>query len=663
MNASKTQAPYGSWKSPIGADAIASSSLRLGQLCYDGDNLYFLEGRPQEGGRQALVVRRIDGQMEDALPSTFNVRTLVHEYGGGAFTVDNGDVFFVNYKDQRVWVKREGKEPEAITGESKMRFADLVVDRLRERLVCVMEDHTDASKEPQNKIVSISFKTNTGAAEPEVLAEGHDFYAYPRLNPDADILSYICWQHPNMPWDGTELHIAKLGADGLTAQDILVAGSKTDSVFQPTWSPDGKLYFVDEPKGWWNLFVIPEPQEAFGGVVNIISVAPMEAEFGLPLWVFGMSTYDFLDNKSIVCTYNLHGNWHLGIIQETAPSKYKLSSITSSYSDFSSIVSNGSKVAMHAGSPSSVGAIVEFDTQSRVFHTIKTSSSMKIDSGYLSAPQVIEFPTDRGNAFAFYYPPANQDFAAPANELPPLLVKSHGGPTGSTSTNLSPGIQYWTSRGFAVVDVNYGGSTGYGREYRKRLDFSWGIVDVNDCANAARYLVKQGLVDGNRLAITGGSAGGYTTLCALTFLDEFKAGASHFGIGDIEALARDTHKFESRYLDYLVGAYPEQKQVYLDRSPINFTDKLNCPVIFFQGLEDAVVPPNQAEAMVNALKKKGLPVAYIAYEGEQHGFRKAENIKRTIEAEFYFYSKIFGYKPADEIEPVTIENLSVGAKH
>ncbi len=663
MNATKTQAPYGSWKSPIGAEAIATSSLRLGQLCYDGGDLYFLEGRPQEGGRQALVVRRADGKMEDALPANFNVRTLVHEYGGAPFTVDNGDIFFVNYKDQRLWVKRTGKEPEPITAEGKMRFADIVVDRHRDRVVCVLEDHTDATREPQNKIVSISLKNNSNDCVPEVLVEGHDFYAYPRLNPDAAILSYICWRHPNMPWDGTELHIAQLDNNGLVDKDIHIAGGQTDAIFQPAWSPDGRLYFVDEPKGWWNLFVLPEPQKAFSGVANIVSVSPMEAEFGLPLWVFGMSTYDFLDNNSIVCTYNLKGKWHLCILNETAALQYKLSSITSSYSDFTGITCNGSKVAMHAGSPSTVGAIVEFDTQSKVFHTIRTSSTMKIEAGYLSSPQTIEFPTDNGTAFAFYYPPNNQDFIAPDNELPPLLVKSHGGPTGSTSTNLSPGVQYWTSRGFAVVDVNYGGSTGYGRDYRKRLDFSWGIVDVNDCANAARYLVKQGLVDGNRLAITGGSAGGYTTLCALTFLDEFKAGASHFGIGDIEALARDTHKFESRYLDYLVGPYPDQKQVYIDRSPINFTDKLNCPVIFFQGLEDPVVPPNQAEAMVNALKKKGLPVAYIAYEGEQHGFRKAENIKRTIEAEFYFYSAIFGFKPADDIEPVAIENLTVVAKH
>lgn len=656
----KTIAPYGSWKSPITAEQIASNSLRLGEVAFDGDDLYFLEGRPSEAGRSVLVVRHKDGSIEEALPKTFNVRSLVHEYGGGAFTLFEKSIFFVNFKDQIIYYKKADAEPIAVTAESKLRFADMVVDHVRNRLICVCEDHSVSGKEPENKLVSIDIsrlnESDFKPAEPQTIASGYDFYAYPRLSPDCQMLSYIAWRHPNMPWDGTDLHLVQFDENGSIKADKVIAGGVEEAVFQPVWSKDGELFFVNDSSGWWNLEVFEKPLEAFSGDTAPQPVIRMDAEFGMPLWVFKMTTFAFLDGGRIICQYCENGVWKLGIISKDANQKFVLNQIECPYTDFWYIASNGKDVGMQAGSPTTTTAVVLLAPESNKWTTVRESNPILPDNGYLSIPQVIEFPTENGlTAYAFFYRPGNKDFQAPDGELPPLLVKSHGGPTGSTSSVLSLGIQYWTSRGVAVVDVNYGGSTGFGREYRNRLKLNWGVVDMKDCENAAKFLVKKGLVDGNRLAITGGSAGGYTTLCALTFLDCFKAGASHYGIGDVEALCADTHKFESRYGDYLVGPYPEMKQLYYDRSPINFTDKLNCPVIFFQGLEDAVVPPSQAQAMVAAIKKKGLPVAYIAYEGEQHGFRKAENIKRTIEGEFYFYSQIFGYKPADDIEPIPME--------
>ncbi|MDZ4837029.1 MAG: prolyl oligopeptidase family serine peptidase [Candidatus Melainabacteria bacterium] len=668
MNAAKTRSPYGSWKSPISADTIASNSLRLGEVAFDGDEMYFLEGRPSEGGRQALVRRRKDGKLEDALPKDFNVRNLVHEYGGISFMIENGTIYFVNFKDQRIYVQQQGSEPIAITPENKLRYADMTLDRQRKRIICVGESHAKEGVEPENMLVSIDVSNvgdkNFQPAEPDTIVSGYDFYACPRMSPDGNFLAYLGWRHPNMPWDGTDLHLVSFDKKGTIKNDVVIAGGIEESVFQPGWSADGKLFFVNDPTGWWNLYVLENADDAIAGKTKIHPVANMSAEFGMPLWVFGMTTYAFLDGGRMICQYNEDGVCKLGIISENSPLKFTMETIPCEFTNFWYITSNGKQVGMQAGNHSTPTAIVKFDPASKKFETVQKSNSITIDPGYLAKPQVIEFPTEGGlTAYAYFYAPTNKDFESPQGELPPLLVKSHGGPTGSTSSVLSLGIQYWTSRGIAVVDVDYGGSTGYGREYRNRLKFNWGVVDMHDCANAARYLVKKGLVDGDRLAITGGSAGGYTTLCALTFLDDFKAGASHFGIGDVEALCADTHKFESRYGDYLVGPYPEMKQLYIERSPIHYTEKLNCPVIFFQGLEDAVVPPSQAEAMVSALKKKGLPVAYIAYEGEQHGFRKAENIKRTIEGEFYFYSRIFGYKPADDTELVEIENLTVSASH
>jgi dienelactone hydrolase len=622
--------PYGSWKSPITSDLIVADTIGLGELRLDGDDVYWSELRPTEGGRSVLVKRTPDGQIQDVTPAPFNVRSRVHEYGGGAYFVHLGAVYFSNFTDQRIYRQESGQTPVPISPEGKFRYADGVMDVQRSNIICVREDHT-GNGEAINTIVRVNLENG----ETTILVSGRDFYSSPRLSPDGTQLAWFSWNHPCMPWDGTELWVAALETDGTIANARKIAGGTTESIYQPEWSPDGVLHFVSDRTGWWNLYRCPY---LIAGEIE--ALCPMAAEFGAPHWGFGGSMYRFASATQIICTYSKEGKSHLP------------------YSHTGSIQIASQKIVLRVGSPTQPSAIAQFDLGTQQFEVLRKSSELAIDPGYLSVPEAIVFPTTNGQtAYGFYYPPKNKDFTAPPSEHPPLLVKSHGGPTGSASTLLSLSTQYWTSRGFAVLDVDYRGSTGYGRAYRELLKGQWGIADVKDCVNGANYLVAQAKADGDRLVIDGGSAGGYTTLCALTFHNTFKAGASFYGVSDLEGLATDTHKFESRYLDSLIGAYPQQKEIYRARSPIHFSDRLNCPVIFFQGDEDKVVPPNQAELMVEVLRNKGVPVAYVLYEGEQHGFRKAENIKRTLDGEFYFYSQVFEFAMADEVEPVAIENL------
>jgi dipeptidyl aminopeptidase/acylaminoacyl peptidase len=484
--------------------------------------------------------------------------------------------------------------------------------------------------------------------EAQILISGNDFYSSPRVSPDGSRLAWLTWNHPNMPWDGCELWAGEIQTDGTIAKPGLIAGGAQESIFQPEWSPDGTLYFVSDRSGWWNIYRV-------AGDGSIESICEMEAEFGAPQWIFGLTTYAFESAHRIVCVFAEQGIWHLGTIDTR---NKKFNRMDSPFTEISFVCAAPGRAVFRGGSPQESFSIIEMDLETRETKVLQRAAKIKIDAGYISEPQSIEFPTENGlTAYGFYYPAKNRDFEAPDDERPLLLVKSHGGPTSATIAVLMLSIQYWTSRGVAVLDVNYGGSTGYGRAYRERLNGNWGIVDVDDCVNGAKFLAARNDIDGNRSTIDGGSAGGYTTLCALTFRDYFKAGASYFGVSDAEALAKETHKFESRYLDNLIGPYPERRDLYVQRSPIHFTDQLSCPVIFFQGLEDKVVPPNQAEMMVEALRKKGVPVAYVAFEGEQHGFRRAENIKRSLDGEFYFYSRVFKFELADPIEPVPIENL------
>ncbi len=621
-------------------------TIGLSQPRLDGDDVYWIEMRPSERGRQVIVRRASDGTTTDINPPDFNARTRVHEYGGGDYVVHEGTIYFSNFADQQLYRQKAGSTPERITNESKddrLRYAEAVIDQARNRLIAVREDHRQEDHEAQNTIAAVSLHGN----EEVVLVSGNDFYSSPRLSPDSSRLAWLTWNHPNMPWDGSELWTGEIAADGSLINQKLIAGGLRESIFQPEWSADGVLHFVSDRSGWWNIYRATDAGSE--------CLCEMQAEFGAPQWVFGMSTYAFQSPDTIVCAYVDTGLWKLGTIDARTRT---LAPIETRFTDISYVQVAAGRAVFKAGSPRDPLSIFEMNLTTRETTLLQCTANLEIDHGYISEPQPIEFPTENGlTAHGFYYPAWNQDFDGPADEKPLLLVKSHGGPTSATVADLFLTIQYWTSRGIAVLDVNYGGSTGYGRAYRERLRGTWGVVDVDDCVNGAKYLAARGDVDANRTVIDGGSAGGYTTLCALTFRDYFKAGASYYGVSDLEALELDTHKFESKYSDGLIGPYPARKDLYFERSPIHFTDQLSCPLIFFQGLEDKVVPPNQAEMMVDALREKGLPVAYVAFEGEQHGFRRAENIKRSLDGELYFYAKVFGFELAEAVEPVTIENL------
>jgi dipeptidyl aminopeptidase/acylaminoacyl peptidase len=642
----KKIAPYGSWRSPITSDLIVSATVGLSQPAFDGEDVYWVEMRPGEGGRHCVVRLTPDWQTHDLTPQGFNARTRVHEYGGGDYAVSRATVYFTNFSDQRLYRQALDEDPVALTPASAYRYADFAIDDARGLVYAVREDHTDAGREAVNTLVAV--RAGGDDAGGRVIASGRDFYSTPRLSPDGRRLAWLCWDHPNMPWDGTELWVGELAEDGSVAAPRKVAGGEGESIFQPAWSPDGVLHFSSDRSGWWNLYRAGE-----GGAAELL--CGMEAEFGLPQWGLGMSVYGFASPEKIICAFVERGLSRLAVLDTRAK---KLELVESPYTDITYVRAEEGRTVFRAASPTERAAVVQFDVETGEFNVLRRAGGQVIDEGYISVPRAVEFPTEGGRtAHAFFYPPRNRDFDAPAGERPPLLVKCHGGPTAATTTALRLDTQFWTSRGVAVLDVNYGGSTGYGREYRERLNGTWGEVDVDDCINGVRYLVGEGEADASRCAISGGSAGGFTVLNALTFRELFGAGASHYGVSDLKLLIDDTHKFEARYLDRLIGPYPERADLYHERSSINFTERLSCPVIFFQGLEDKVVPPNQAEKMVEALRRKGLPVAYVPFEGEQHGFRRAENIKRALDGELYFYSRVFGFELADPVEPVPIENL------
>jgi dipeptidyl aminopeptidase/acylaminoacyl peptidase len=653
---SKTTAPYGSWRSPVKARLLAEAGVRLGWLQVTGDNVYWVEGRPLEGGRYVVVRRRADGAIEDVTPPGFNARTTVHEYGGGMVAADGDTVFFCHFDDQRLYRQDPGAPPRPITPDPAvrrgLRYADMRLTPDGTHVICVRERHAadeagpsqDIARLVQNELIILPAD---GSAEPRAIASGHDFYAAPRVSPDGTRLAWLCWDNPQMPWDGTELWVAEIDDSGTLRNEKRVAGGPAESIFQPEWSPQGTLHFVSDRTNWWNLYRVADDR--------VEPLAPMEAEFGGPLWVFGLSRYAFLPDRHIACIYSQDGIDHLGIID---PDSGRVAPIQCDYTALSSLQAAGNHLWAIGGGPTTGPTVFTLDLADGAVTPIRSALTVDLDPDYVSRPQPIEFPTEGGlTAHALFYPATNPDFAAPAAERPPLLVISHGGPTAATAAQLSLSIQYWTSRGFGVVDVNYGGSTGYGRDYRERLRGNWGVVDVMDCVNAARYLIDRGDADPDRTIVRGGSAGGYTTLRALTWQDFFAAGASYYGLAELETFVHDTHKFESRYLEALIGPYPERKDLYFERSPVNFMDRINCPVILFQGLEDKVVPPSQAEIMARALEAKKLPYAYLPFEGEQHGFRQAETITRCAEAELYFYGRVFGFQPADEIKPVEIASL------
>jgi len=601
--------------------------------------------RPREGGRVVIVRRGAEGDIADMIPAPWSARTRVNEYGGGAYVVAGEEIFFSNDGDQRIYSVRRGHEPRPLTPDGKMRYADAVLDPERGRLVCVREDHNVVGTQAETTIVSVPFE---GGSEGVVLVRGSDFYSTPRISPDGSRMAWLAWNHPNMPWDGTELWLAEIRGDGSVGERHLVAGGAEESVFQPEWSPGGVLHFVSDRTGFWNLYRFR------AGSVEPLTAR--EAEFGRPQWIFGISTYAFDSPRRIVCLFCERGIWRMALLDAESGS---LAPVDLPYTDMRFLRAAAGRALVLAGSPSEPESLVLLDLDTRKPEMVRRSSETAIDPGYLSPAKRVEFPTARGlTAHALYYAPRNRDFVAPEGAKPPLLVRCHGGPTSSAPSTLDLEIQYWTSRGFAVADVNHGGSTGYGRAYRERLNGMWGIVDVEDCGAAARYLVSQGLADPARIAIRGGSAGGYTTLRALESGRVFSAGASYFGIGDLEILAGGyEHKFEWKYSERLIGPYPSRVDIYRERSPVYAADRIQVPVIFFQGTEDVVCPPEQTDMMVRALQERGAPYAYLTFENEGHGFRRGETIRRALEAELFFYSRVFGFEPAEPLEPVPIENF------
>jgi dipeptidyl aminopeptidase/acylaminoacyl peptidase len=648
-----TTAPFGSWPTPITSELVVSAAVRFGGLHLDGDDVLWDEGRPAEGGRTQIVRRTPDGTTTDLLPDGMNARTAVHEYGGAAWWVRDGVVWFVSWDDQRLYRLADGMVT-ALTPQPARsradRYADGDVSADGTTIVCVREHHDGpAATDVRNEIVRLDAAV---PGPPEVLVTGPDFVAAPRLSPDGRHLAWVQWNHPSMPWDSTELMVRELA----TGEETVIAGGKGESVIEPRWQADGSLLFLSDRTDWWDLY-----RAASGRDIEAVvrtDAGTRDGEIGGPAWTFGSARYATRPDGSIVFARRRRGYDGLAVRSVDGT----VTDLDTPFSLFGAVraAPDGSVVVL-AGAPTQEVGVHRIDPATGAVEAVRPPRAIRVDPGYLSVPEHISFPSDGGrSAHALFYPPANPDRTGPDGALPPLLVEIHGGPTSAAVPVLNTSVQYWTSRGFAVVDVNYGGSTGYGRAFREELLGNWGVVDVADCLAAARWLAARGRVDGHRMAIRGGSAGGFTTLAALARDDTpFAAGADHFGVADLEALAADTHKFESRYLDRLVGPYPEERDVYVERSPIHHVEQLTKPLIVLQGMQDPIVPPNQSEKIVDALRARGVPVAYLLFDGEQHGFRRAENIRRALDAELSFYAQVleFDLPPGEGIEPVAVENL------
>lgn len=638
----KAMASTSRWPSPISAEIVASASSQPQELNCFGDEHWWLERDPDRGGR-VDIIRSHHGQRQPRLPPKLSCRSRVHEYGGGSYCVCQDGVYFVNDQDQHIYYLAHDDQLRCICQSPLTRYADLSFDPARACLFCIQELHSD-NNSAQNSLIRID-PTN-GVSD--TLASGYDFYASPSLSPDGKQLAWLCWNHPDMPWDSSELWLADLDHEGNIVSSQRIAGGDGVSVFQPSWSQAQQLFFVDDRSGWWNLYSYTSGQTR--------ALYPSELEFGLPQWVFSQRSYAVIDEHRLLVSYYEHGNQQLALLNHP---RQQLTPISNRFNSFTSLCVSTDCAAFIAASDSEFAQTVQLDLETLQLQSLSKPAAVAVAADYYSRPQTIEFTTRHGDtAYAFYYPAHNPDCDTDSDFKPPLIVITHGGPTARSDAALDLRKQYWTTRGYSLLDVNYSGSTGYGRAYRDRLHGQWGVRDAEDCCDAALHLVNAGLVDAERLIIKGSSAGGYTVLCALTFHNVFAAGASYYGIAELEALAKHTHKFEAHYLDRLVGPYPEMQTTYQQRSPIHYVDQLNCPVIFFQGTEDKVVPQEQADMMFAALRQKGVATSYLAFAGEAHGFRKAQTQIDCLHAEQEFYARVLGLPLPDETtETLKIENL------
>jgi dipeptidyl aminopeptidase/acylaminoacyl peptidase len=632
------EAPYGTWASPITAADAGSGAIGLSQPQLDGGYVYWLESRPAEAGRQTVMRAPLAGGSPEEVTPGRNVRSRVHEYGGGDYRASGGVVVASDAAGGAFLAgARRGPLASARDGA---RYGDWAFAPGGRCVVAVEEEH--GAGEPANRLVALDL---AGSAR-TVVTEAHDFVASPAFSREGDRLAFLTWEHPDMPWDATALRVVAFGVGGPAGTPRGVAGAGEESIVQPRFSPGGALTFVSDRSDWWNLY-----QER-GGRAH--ALCPRAAEFGLPMWVLGLSSWGFESEGVVWCTLRSGGRDALARLDVE---KGTLDAVPLAFDMVLGLTVEGGHAAFVGAAGDRTPTVCTFDLATRALREVRRSSDVELAPGLLSRPEPVRFASEEGRtAHAFLYRPASGTYRGPAGARPPLVVRSHGGPTAAAVPALRLGLQYWTSRGFAVIDVDYAGSTGYGRAYRNLLRGAWGIRDVADCAAAARFAAEEGAADPRQLLATGGSAGGYTTLCLLTFRSEFAAGASHYGVGDLEALARDTHKFEARYLDRLIGPWPERADLYRERSPLAHADRLARPVIFFQGLDDKVVPPNQTEAMVGALARRGIPHAYVAFEGEGHGFRRAENIQTALEGERWFYTNLLGLEATPAPAGVVLHN-------
>lgn len=636
--------PYGCWPSPISAELVAGKSLRFGSLQADGDAVYWSESRPDEGGRGVIMRAEQGGAVSDALPPPWSTRSKVHEYGGGEFLASHGRVFFVEAETQDIHELIDG-EPRRLTNAPDLRFADMALDKKRNCLIAVAERHEAGSHTPENFLAAVHMASGTNSTVTG-LAEGRDFYSSPCISPDGQRLAWLAWDLPHMPWESAALYIAHINDDGALQEITHVAGGDGSAAFQPKWLADGSLAFVWDESGWGRLHIWKEGSAA--------PVTPGGLELMRPQWVFAMQSWSLLNDGRVAAAFIEDGETWLGIVETGNGTVTRLGF---SLRAVDSLAPFGDGLALIGASDVSAPAVMQRDKNGNET-TLRSAGETGLDSEDISIGEVLHFPSAGEDVYALWYPPANARAKGPKEERPPTIILAHGGPTGMADRGLKLKIQYWTNRGFAVCDLDYSGSAGYGRAYRDRLNGQWGIRDVADVAALADFLSGSGRADPNRFLISGGSAGGYTVLMALAMLDIFAAGSCTYGVSDLPQLQRITHKFEAGYL-YGLTATTEKTcdPVFAERSPVNHADKITSPVIFFQGLEDKVVPPQQSRSMVDSLRSRGVPVSYVEFEGEGHGFRQAETIVEVLESEYAFYARVLGLPVKAGLRDITIENL------